>query len=105
MARHNAAGLDQIPSDFFIDCGEGLASGFLAGQEPPEQFAQGLIIPLRKKDDSNNAMEYRLITLLQSCYMVFAKVIANRVREGLHIIVGDSQQGFVRARRGSLNAR
>lgn len=64
----------------------------------PESFAQGLIIPFRKRGDSPDPMNYRPITLLQSSYKMFAKIIVTRVKEGLAGIIGATQQGSVRAR-------
>ncbi|CAH0474160.1 unnamed protein product [Peronospora belbahrii] len=37
----------------------------LKGGEPPESFLEGLIIPLRKRGDSHDAMEFHRITPLQ----------------------------------------
>lgn len=105
MAQHKAPGLDQLPNDLFKDCGEQLApwlvpqfSDTLSGVNMPASFSEGLVIPLRKNGDSNYALDYRPIALLQACYKVFAKVIANRVQAGLRAIIGGTQQGFVRSR-------
>ncbi|TYZ57613.1 hypothetical protein PybrP1_008569, partial [[Pythium] brassicae (nom. inval.)] len=66
LARHKAPGLDQISNDVFIECGDILApylvpqfNEIIAGADMPESFAKGLIIPLRKNGDSNNALDYR----------------------------------------------
>lgn len=45
-------------------------------------FLDGLVIPLRKKGDSDNPMDYQPITLLQSSYKIFAKIFATRVQWG-----------------------
>lgn len=68
------------------------------GEHMPKSFVEGFIIPTRKNGGSDNALDYRSITLLSSCYTVFAKVQANRVQDGLQHLIGDSQQGFVTSR-------
>ena len=59
---------------------------------------EALIIPLRKKGDSDDAMDYRPISLLQTGYKVIAKVLATRMQACLPHVIGSSQQGFVRGR-------
>ncbi|TYZ59779.1 hypothetical protein PybrP1_007613 [[Pythium] brassicae (nom. inval.)] len=105
LSRHKAPGPDQLPNDFFADCKDALIPWLTplfnkinAGGPMLASFAEGLIIPLGKNGDSDNAIDYWLITLLSTCYKVFAKVLANRVQEGLQHLIGDTQQGFVKAR-------
>ena len=73
----------------------------LTGADLPLSFLTALIIPLRKKGDSDDAMDYRPISLLQTSYKVFAKGLATRVQRSLSRVISDSQQGFVRGRRMS----
>lgn len=61
-------------------------------------FKKGLVIMLRKKGDSDNAIDYRPITLLQSSYEILARIITFRVQVGLATIIGHFQQGFVKTR-------
>ena len=105
LQRHKAAGLDGLPNDFYKDCELELVptlislyNQLLNGAEMPASFADSLIIPLRKKGDSDNAMDYRPISLLQSSYKIFAKILAVRVQAGLDNMIGATQQGFVHAR-------
>ncbi|OWY93840.1 RNA-dependent DNA polymerase [Phytophthora megakarya] len=72
-----------------------IANELIQGGEPPKSLLQGMIIPLKTKGDSQDAMDYRSIALLQTGYKVFAKVIATRVLEDTGGTIGDSQQGFV----------
>ncbi|KAF1336392.1 Rxlr effector protein, partial [Globisporangium splendens] len=64
----------------------------------PRSFGQGIVIPLRKKGDSPNPLDYRPITLLTTTYKLFAKVLATRLQDILLGIIGEEQQGFVRDR-------
>ena len=90
LNRHKAAGADGLNNDFFKDTQAVLAPAtvaigneFLNGGHPPQSFLEGLIIPLRKQRDSEDALNYRPIALLQTSYKIFAKVIATRVQRVL----------------------
>ncbi|KAE9036079.1 hypothetical protein PR001_g9006 [Phytophthora rubi] len=105
LNRHKAAGADGLNNDFFKDAQAVLVPAMLAignellkGGGPPASFLEGLIIPLRKKGDSDDAMDYRPIALLQTGYKVFAKIMATRVQRILGKPIGESQQGFVHGR-------
>ena len=85
LSRHKAAGEDGLSNDFIKDFQALLApalvtigNDILQGRTPPDFFLEGLIIPLRKKGDSEDAMDYRPIALLQSGYKVVAKVLSHR---------------------------
>ena len=71
-----------------------VSNEIMTGAEPPPSFLEVLIIQLRKKGDSADAMDYRPIPLLQSSYKIFTKVLATRLQRELPTIIGDSQQGF-----------
>uniref|UniRef100_A0AAV1V694 Reverse transcriptase domain-containing protein n=1 Tax=Peronospora matthiolae TaxID=2874970 RepID=A0AAV1V694_9STRA len=76
-----------------------IGNQILAGADLPPSFLSASIIPLMKKGDSDDAMDYRPISLLQTGYKVFAKVLATRVQVCLPRTISDSQQGFVHGRR------
>ncbi|KAE9273288.1 hypothetical protein PR003_g29950, partial [Phytophthora rubi] len=105
LNRHRAAGPDGLNNDFFKDYQALLVPAMVAignellkGGDPPPSFLEGLIIPLRKKGDSDDAMDFRPISLLQTDYKVYTKVIATRVQRVLGKPIGESQQGFVHGR-------
>ncbi|RMX69966.1 hypothetical protein DD238_001889 [Peronospora effusa] len=54
--------------------------------------------PTKKKDDSNDAVDYRPIALLKTGYNVYTKIIATRGQRVLRAPIGKSQQGFVHER-------
>lgn len=58
-----------------------------------------MVIPLRKKGDSSNALDYRPISLLTTGYKLFAKILARRLQVFLGHLIGETQQGFVSGRR------
>lgn len=76
-----------------------IGNQILAGADLPPSFLSALIIPLMKKGDSDDAMDYRPISLLQTGYEVFAKVLATRVQMCLPRVISDSQHGLVHGRR------
>ncbi|CAI5719351.1 unnamed protein product [Peronospora destructor] len=103
--KHKVAGADGLNNDFFKDTQAvmvpamvAIGNELLAGGKPPKSFLQGWIIPLRKKGDSNDAMDYRPIALLQTGYKVYTKIIATRAQRVLVTPIGESQQGFVHGR-------
>jgi exonuclease III len=90
LNRNKAAGADGLNNDFFKDAQSLLVpimvtigNEMLKGGEPPLSFLEGLIIPLRKKGDSADAMDFRPISLLQTGYKVYTKVIATRAQRVL----------------------
>ncbi|KAF1324660.1 Rxlr effector protein, partial [Globisporangium splendens] len=105
LHRHKAGGVDSLNNDFYKDC-EGVMVDVLVrefnniqrGATMPRSFGQGIVIPLRKKGDSPNPLDYRPITLLTTTYKLFAKVLATRLQDILLWIIGEAQQGFVRDR-------
>ena len=105
LSRHKTAGPDGLNNDFFKDTSALMVPALLTvsneilfGAPMPPSFLEALVIPLRKKGDSSDALDYRPISLLQTSYKIFAKVLATRLQTVLPRLVGDSQQGFVRGR-------
>ena len=106
LKRHKSAGPDGLNNDFYKDSAALMVPALvtignliLAGADLPPSFLEAFIIPLRKKGDSDDAMDYRPISLLQTSYKVFAKVLATRLQQSLPRAISDSQQGFVHGRR------
>ncbi|RHY70739.1 hypothetical protein DYB38_012186 [Aphanomyces astaci] len=61
-------------------------------------FGEADILPLKKKGNSANALDYRPIALLNSAYKIFAQVISLRLQPLLVSTIGAQQQGFVPGR-------
>ncbi|OWZ22111.1 reverse transcriptase [Phytophthora megakarya] len=75
-----------------------LGNELLKGGEPSASFLEALIIPLRKKGDSVNVMDYRPISLLPTGYKILTKIVATRLQQMLGKLIGSTQQGFVHVR-------
>ena len=71
-----------------------------------EEFCIGIInlIPKAKRD-SRYLKNLRPITLLETCYKIVEKTIANRIETVLDIIIHKNQQGFIKNRRLAGNVR
>ncbi|KAF1313456.1 Rxlr effector protein, partial [Globisporangium splendens] len=105
LHRHRAGGVDSLNNDFYKDCEDVMVevlvrefNNIQRGAPMPRSFGQGIVIPLRKKGDSPNPLDYRPTTLLTTTYKLFAKVLATRLQDILLWIIGEAQQGFVRDR-------
>ena len=61
----------------------------------PRHFLEGDISMLYKKGDRCDPRNYRPITLLNTDYKVFTRVLANRMKEAVHEFVSECQKGFV----------
>lgn len=80
LQRNKSAGPDGLGNDFYKDFEDLVTArltstfnGILHGEAMPATFGASLIVPLRKKGDSTNAMDYRPISLLNSSYKILAK--------------------------------
>jgi hypothetical protein len=105
LHRNKAGGVDSLNNDFYKDCEDVMVevlvrefNNIQRGAPMPRSFGQGIVIPLRKKGDSPNPLDYRPITLLTTTYKLLAKVLATRLQDILLRIIGEAQQGFVRDR-------
>ena len=106
IAAGKRAGPDGLSNDFFKRYGTTLLpvlereyNRILDGGACPPSFAAALIFPIRKNGDSTNPKDYRPISLLNSSYKIFARLLARRLAPYLPRLVGPVQNGFVRGRR------
>jgi len=102
LASHKQAGPSRIPSGLFKMMSTTFAEPFadLINEcqrtgKLPEHFLEGDISMLYKKGDRCEPRNYRPITLLNSDYRVFTKVLAARMGTVVHEFVSECQKGFV----------
>ena len=60
----------------------------------PEEWTEAIIIPLLKKGDRQDFSNYRGISLLNTVYKIFSKLIQQRLRPYTENIIKEHQAGF-----------
>lgn len=68
------------------------------GGEVPSSFLEGLMLPISKNGNSDDAQDYIPITLLHTCYKILARILAKSMQDELPSISSSTQHGFIRAR-------
>lgn len=68
------------------------------GVPVPESFLDAVIVPLRKKGNSSNAMDYQPISLLNTAFKTLGRTFVNCINPYLPRLISSGQQGFVRGR-------
>ncbi|CAI5962635.1 unnamed protein product [Closterium sp. NIES-65] len=63
-----------------------------------EALSTAVTVLLHKKGPTDQLGNYRPITLLSTIYKVLAKVLANRLKKELHLVISEDQHGFVSGR-------
>lgn len=74
------------------------------GEEWPDRWKEGMVVPIRKKGDGKEVGDYRGITLMPSLYKVYAMILAERLKKDIENkrIIPDNQSGF-RNNRGTID--
>ena len=83
------AGLEELLS-FFKQCWDSEGS--------PEQWKLAQVVGVFKKGAADDPANYRPISLLQTCYKLYARIIANRLSAGLDSHIRELQYGFRQGR-------
>ncbi|XP_076287327.1 uncharacterized protein LOC143212411 [Lasioglossum baleicum] len=98
-----AAGGDGIPNEIWKHGGSEvqeelwrICNRVWRGGGWPEDWAEGVVVPIAKKGDSRKVGNYRGVTLTQTAYKIYAAVLAERVREEVERkgLLPASQTGF-----------
>lgn len=63
-------------------------------EKMPEEWNTAIIHPLHKKGDRSDPNNYRGISLLDTTYKIFSKIIYSRIQEQLDRELGEYQGGF-----------
>src|SRR5687768_14511585 len=103
LKNNKASGLDNIPAELLK--GEELSKVMYDlvkriwnTEELPDQWLEGVILPLHKKGDKTECENYCGIALLNTAYKVFARVLFDRLNPRAESVIGDYQGGFRRDR-------
>ena len=99
------AGKDDIPNDFWKHLeGRGLSSLVSLfqlcwdSQTSPQQWKLAQVVGIFKKGFATDPANYRPISLLQTCYKLYVRIVANRLAAGLDDRVRELQFGFRKGR-------
>ena len=98
-------GPDGIPSEFykyFLNMAAPLLLGVfneaIVGGELPSFMKDGIISLLYKKKDRRDIRNYRPVTLLNSDYKIFTKILTSRLKAVITQLIDPMQTGFVPGR-------
>ena len=101
-------GKDQIPNELFkalqgkgLDALLELFRDCFNTQSSPAQWREAQVVAIFKKGAADDPGNYRRISLLQTCYKLYARIIANRLSDGLDEHIHELQYGFRRGRSAS----
>ena len=64
----------------------------------PEDWKEAITLPIFKRGDKNNCNNYRGISLLNSCYKLYAKILGSRVKSIMETLLLEAQHGFRKGR-------
>ena len=102
---NKATGPDDLPGKFLKLCANEVANIYTIlfqasldqGIVPPD-WKKGNIVPLYKKGDKSLPENYRPITLLDTLYKVYTRLLANRLSDTVEPFLRKSQYGLRRHR-------
>lgn len=113
LKNNKAPGPDGLSTDFYkllgpkiSTCLADVFNTFLSGLPPPLHFNSALLRVLPKPGrDLELASSYRPISLLNSDYKLFTKILADRLKAVLPTIIHPDQTGFIQGRHSVTNVR
>eukprot|EP00975_Prorocentrum_lima_P041493 8714651-Prorocentrum_lima.AAC.1 len=110
MKRNKATGPDLIPVEFFKAMDEESLSTALAilnswwqSEHIPTSALRALVVLLFKKGSREDLHNYRPISLLNTLYKLYARIIHKRLASVIEPYLQQTQYGF-RAHRGAADA-
>jgi sorting nexin-29 len=105
LKNWKAPGSDSIPSELIKYGGKQLhyaifkiSQKIWRDERVPSSRNEAIIIPLHKKGDKTICENYRGISLLNSAYKIFSKILLNRLEPYVEENLGEYQCGFRKGR-------
>lgn len=111
MKKDKAAGRDQIKNEAWMYGGEKVFKEIARiiemtweGEGYPEEWKEGIIVPIKKKGDSKNVESYRGVTLACTASKIYAGILNERLIKETDKVGGwsETQFGF-RKNRGAID--
>jgi len=88
LREGKASGIDGIPGEVWKYEGEEMEKWIgefcvrvWKGEWWPEEWKEGIIVPIVKKGEGQRVEEYRGVTLLTSAYKLYVMILAERLNE------------------------
>ena len=81
--------LNPINRTRLLDC----LNDWYINENLPENIALARVVPIFKKGDTDNAANYRPISLLKSIYKIYTIIIRQRLQEKLEAHINQTQHG------------
>ncbi|CAI5999030.1 unnamed protein product [Closterium sp. NIES-65] len=105
LPKGKLPGQDGLPAELFIGHWDLLKNSFMGlvrkfdeTGKLPDSLTTAVTVLLHKKGEKDLLTNYRPISLLTTVYKVLAKVLANRLKQELHLIISKEQHGFIPGR-------
>lgn len=88
LRNGKAAGIDEIPGEAWKYGEERLekwawefCNRVWEGEGWPEEWKEGIIVPILKKGEGREVRDYRGVALLPTIYKIYVAILAERLRE------------------------
>jgi hypothetical protein len=101
LPKGKVPGIDGLPAEFFSFFWKDLRDSFFdlvqaafSSDELPDTMRTSVITLIYKKKERDDLRNYRPISLLCSDYKIIAKVLAERMKLVLPLIIHKDQTGF-----------
>jgi hypothetical protein len=101
LKRYKSPGSDQIPVELIQAGGEISCSkiheliNFIWNTEKlPDQWKESILIPIHKKGDKTDCINYRGISLLSTSYKILSNIFLSRLSPYVDEIIGIISVGF-----------
>ncbi|XP_058810337.1 uncharacterized protein LOC131675385 [Phymastichus coffea] len=107
LKKKKTPGWDDIPNEAWIYGSEEINNKLIAiigkiwdGEEIPDSWKTGVIVPIFKKGDTNDTNNYRGITLLPTAYKIYAQIIRTKLVKEVEEkkLLPEGQAGFRKGR-------
>ncbi|WOL19714.1 hypothetical protein Cni_G28516 [Canna indica] len=101
MGRGKSPGRDGFILEFYVNRWKEIKEPIMAEMKMiydygivPKEWKEIILIMIPKVEKPKKVIEYRLIALCNVIYKIFAKMLVNRIRNTLKIVIGKEQYAF-----------